>query len=70
MTRVSIVFITLAAAFSMAQTRSAKTLDIYLVDVEGGNATPSYHLPVSRCSLIRETGVQPPLETLIASWPP
>src|SRR3989449_11188771 len=28
-----------AAMFAMAQTRTAKTLDIYLVDVEGGNAT-------------------------------
>jgi beta-lactamase superfamily II metal-dependent hydrolase len=29
----------LAAAFPAAQTRTAKTLDIYVVDVEGGNAT-------------------------------
>jgi len=29
----------LAAALPLAQTRSAKPLDIYLVDVEGGNAT-------------------------------
>ena len=30
---------TLAAAIPAAQTRTAKTLDIYLVDVEGGNST-------------------------------
>ena len=29
----------LFAAFPVAQTRTAKTLDIYVVDVEGGNAT-------------------------------
>src|SRR4030081_3474863 len=29
----------LAQAFPAAQTRTAKTLDIYVVDVEGGNAT-------------------------------
>ena len=28
-----------AAAFSTAQSRTPKTLDIYVVDVEGGNAT-------------------------------
>src|SRR5882672_3535502 len=28
-----------AAMFAVAQTRTAKTLDIYLVDVEGGNST-------------------------------
>ncbi len=54
MTRVSIVFITLAAAFSMAQTRSAKTLDIYLVDVEGGNAT--LFVSPSGESLLIDTG--------------
>ena len=29
----------LAAAFPVAQTRTAKTLDVYVTDVEGGNAT-------------------------------
>ena len=29
----------LSVAFPAAQTRTAKTLDIYVVDVEGGNAT-------------------------------
>ena len=40
--RASIVFLSalaLAAAFSVAEIRAAKTLDIYVVDVEGGNAT-------------------------------
>jgi competence protein ComEC len=40
--RASIVFLlalALAVAFPAAQTRIAKTLDIYIVDVEGGNAT-------------------------------
>jgi competence protein ComEC len=52
MTRVSIVF--LAAAFSIAQTRSARTLDIYLVDVEGGNAT--IFVSPSGESLLIDTG--------------
>src|SRR5262245_14449778 len=39
MTRLSIGVFALAAAFSIPQTRTSKTLDIYLVDVEGGNAT-------------------------------
>jgi competence protein ComEC len=34
-----LLVLVLAAAGSSAQTRSAKTLDIYVVDVEGGNAT-------------------------------
>jgi len=40
--RASVVFLWalgLVAALPAAQTRTAKTLDIYLVDVEGGNAT-------------------------------
>jgi beta-lactamase superfamily II metal-dependent hydrolase len=40
--RASLAFLSvlvLCAAFATAQTRDAKTLDIYLVDVEGGNAT-------------------------------
>jgi competence protein ComEC len=34
-----LIVLGLAAAGSFAQTRSAKTLEIYVVDVEGGNAT-------------------------------
>jgi beta-lactamase superfamily II metal-dependent hydrolase len=40
--RVSVVFLlafALLAVFAVAQTRTAKTLDIYVMDVEGGNAT-------------------------------
>jgi competence protein ComEC len=54
MTRLAVVFFALAAAFSMAQTRSAKTLDIYLVDVEGGNAT--LFVSPSGESLLIDTG--------------
>src|SRR6059036_758666 len=44
MRRLTIVLLVLIAAaasgvFSFAQTRSSRTLDIYVVDVEGGNAT-------------------------------
>ena len=35
----SLVAFVLAASALVAQTRTAKTLDVYLVDVEGGNAT-------------------------------
>jgi competence protein ComEC len=35
----ALVLVVLAAAGSAAQTRTARTLDIYIVDVEGGNAT-------------------------------
>ena len=40
-TRIAMASLALAlsAAFPVAQTRTAKTLDIYVVDVEGGNAT-------------------------------
>jgi len=38
-TCLSIAAVALAAAVVSAQTRSARTLDIYVVDVEGGNAT-------------------------------
>jgi competence protein ComEC len=40
--RASIAFVmavVLCAALAVAQTRTAKTLDVYVVDVEGGNAT-------------------------------
>src|SRR5439155_12732728 len=30
--------VAIMAVFSIAQTRTAKTLDIYVIDVEGGNA--------------------------------
>jgi beta-lactamase superfamily II metal-dependent hydrolase len=54
MIRLSIGFLTLAAAFSIAQTRTSKTLDIYLVDVEGGNAT--LFVSPSGESLLIDTG--------------
>ena len=34
-----VLALVLSAAFSPAQTRTSKTLDIYVIDVEGGNAT-------------------------------
>src|ERR1700694_3396093 len=37
--RLFLLTLVLSAAFPAAQTRTAKTLDIYVVDVEGGNAT-------------------------------
>src|SRR2546425_7552178 len=43
-----------AAMFAVAQTRTAKTLDIYLVDVEGGNAT--LFVSPSGESLLIDTG--------------
>ena len=42
------------AARSGGQTRTAKTLDIYIVDVEGGNAT--LFVSPSRESLLIDTG--------------
>ena len=44
----------LMASFTFAQTRSAKTLDIYVVDVEGGNAT--LFVPPSGESVLIDTG--------------
>jgi hypothetical protein len=44
----------LAATFAAAQTRTAKTLDIYLVDVEGGGAT--LFVAPSGESVLIETG--------------
>jgi len=35
----SIVVVALCAVVAVAQTRTAKTLDVYVIDVEGGNAT-------------------------------
>jgi competence protein ComEC len=36
---IAVLLVVATAAFLVGQTRTAKTLDIYLVDVEGGNAT-------------------------------
>lgn len=44
----------LCAALSVAQTRSAKTLDVYVLDVEGGNAT--LFVAPSGESLLIDTG--------------
>ncbi len=44
----------LMAAFAVAQTRTAKTLDVYVVDVEGGNAT--LFVAPSGESLLIDTG--------------
>src|SRR5437773_796372 len=49
-----VVVVTLMAAFSFAQTRSAKTLDIYVIDVEGGNAT--LFVPPSGEAVLIDTG--------------
>src|SRR5437879_838775 len=43
-----------AAIFSIAQTRTSRTLDIYVVDVEGGNAT--LFIPPSGESVLIDTG--------------
>jgi len=44
----------LAPSVSMAQTRTTNTLDIYVIDVEGGNAT--LFVPPSHESLLIDTG--------------
>src|SRR3989442_7285004 len=49
-----VVALVLTAAFSIAQTRSAKTLEIYVIDVEGGNAT--LFVPPSGESVLIDTG--------------
>jgi beta-lactamase superfamily II metal-dependent hydrolase len=51
---VVLVLAALAAAFSTAQTRTAKPFDIYVVDVEGGNAT--LFVSPSGESLLIDTG--------------
>src|ERR1700675_3253345 len=43
-----------ASAVAVAQTRTSKTLDVYVVDVEGGNAT--LFVPPSHESLLIDTG--------------
>src|SRR3989475_3000823 len=57
MMRPSIIFlllVTLAVPVYVAQTRTAKTLDIYLIDVEGGNST--LFVAPSGESLLIDTG--------------
>ena len=49
-----LIVLGLAAAGSFAQTRSAKTLEIYVVDVEGGNA--SLFVAPSGESVLIDTG--------------
>jgi hypothetical protein len=52
------------------QPQSAKTLDLYVIDVEGGNAQ-LYRLPSGESVLIDSgNGGQPRSATPIASWPP
>src|SRR2546428_11108833 len=51
---VLVVASTLTAAPSFAQTRSSKTLDIYVIDVEGGNAT--LFVPPSGEAVLTDTG--------------
>jgi len=46
--------VAIMAVFSIAQTRTAKTLDIYVIDVEGGNAT--LFVPPSGESVLIDTG--------------
>ena len=55
MKRSLLVFaIVLTAAAVAGQTRTSKTLDIYVIDVEGGNAT--LFVPPSGESLLIDTG--------------
>ena len=49
-----LLVLVLATAFPGAQTRAAKTLDIYVIDVEGGNAT--LFVSPSGESLLIDTG--------------
>jgi beta-lactamase superfamily II metal-dependent hydrolase len=49
-----LLLVVIAAVFAVAQTRTAKTLDIYLVDVEGGNST--LFVSPSGESLLIDTG--------------
>src|SRR5262245_61614883 len=49
-----IVVIAVTAAFSLAQSRSSKALDIYVIDVEGGNAT--LFAPPSGETVLIDTG--------------
>ena len=49
-----VLAIAVSAAPSLAQTQTSKTLDIYVIDVEGGNAT--LFVSPSRESLLIDTG--------------
>ena len=49
-----VVVVAVMAAFSIAQTRSSRTLDIYVIDVEGGNAT--LFVPPSGEAVLIDTG--------------
>src|SRR5262245_56544819 len=49
-----VVVLALWASLAAAQTKSAKTLDIYIVDVEGGNAV--LFVPPSGQSVLIDTG--------------
>jgi competence protein ComEC len=51
---IAVVVVLTVAAFAIAQTRTSKTLDIYVVDVEGGNAT--LFVPPSGESVLIDTG--------------
>src|SRR5437870_459469 len=52
--RATIVLTVLLAVGALAQNRTSRTLDIYVVDVEGGNAT--LFIPPSGESLLIDTG--------------
>jgi hypothetical protein len=58
----------LSSTRAVAQTRSPSTLDIYVIDVEGGNATLFVRLPVSRYSSIRAMQAPRRLAMRVASW--
>ena len=60
----------LSAVCISAQTRARKTLDIYVVDVEGGNATLFVSRPARPCSSTLAMAAQPRSGTRAASWPP
>ena len=49
-----VVVVAVMAVFSFAQTRSSRTLDIYVIDVEGGNAT--LFVPPSGEAVLIDTG--------------
>ena len=49
-----LTFLALGCAVSTAQTRASKTLDVYVIDVEGGNAT--LFVSPSGGSLLMDTG--------------
>jgi glyoxylase-like metal-dependent hydrolase (beta-lactamase superfamily II) len=53
-TAAAAILLTLTAVFAAAQGQNSRTLDIYLVDVEGGNAT--LFVSPARESLLIDTG--------------